>query len=112
MHRPTVGVIAAVLLLVGAIGQVGHFSEGTQNVTVAFLRVGTVLAVVWLALPQTRKLKSKFWMAAIVAVAGALVWRRQLIPFLLAFIFIVAILRPRIQKKPPRPKQPSREKDR
>lgn len=44
-----------------------------------FLKLGLVLAIVWLALPETRRLENRIALAAIILVAVALVIRPRLV---------------------------------
>lgn len=111
MHRPLVGILALVLLITGA---ASHFSGyGGEPIAAACLRVGLVLAVLWLALPQVRQVKSKVALGLIIAVLILATFRARLLPalFKLAPVFIAALmllslLRPRnpanqTQKRPP-----------
>jgi hypothetical protein len=102
MHRPTLGVIALVLLVAGAVGQLRPSSDaGVQQVLIGFWRVGFVLAALWLALPQTRQLPNKLLLLAILVIALVLATRPKLLPLLLGFMLLFAVLRPRIQRRSP-----------
>ncbi|HUY31801.1 MAG TPA: hypothetical protein VMV69_03405 [Pirellulales bacterium] len=104
MHRPTLGVIALVLLIAGGAGQIWASSDaGVQQVLIAFWRVGFVLATLWLALPQTRRLPNKLLLVAIVVIAVVLATRPKIVPILLGFLLLFALLRPRIRARPPGP---------
>jgi len=101
MHRPTLGVIALVLLVAGGAGQIWQSSDaGVQQVFNAFWRVGFVLATLWLALPQTRQLPNKLLLIAIVVTAVVLATRPKILPILLGFMLLFALLRPRIRGGP------------
>jgi hypothetical protein len=93
MHRPTVGLIALALLAGAAACY--SFGWGSMALETAFWRVGLVLTVVWLALPDLGRVRSKFWL--IVFLAGILVaaLRPRLVPLLIVFCVVYAILRPR-----------------
>jgi hypothetical protein len=96
MHRPTVGVIALLLLIAGAAGLAWPSSDAEPNqFASAFLRVGVVLAAFWLALPQTRLWQNKLLLGAIVLTAVVVAKWRQYFPILVACMLLIAILRPR-----------------
>jgi len=101
MHRPTLGVIALVLLVTGGAGQIWPSSDaGVQQVFIAFWRVGFVLAVLWLALPQTRRLPNKMLVIGIVVTAVLLATKPRILPIALGFMLLFALLRPRIKGRP------------
>jgi peptidoglycan/LPS O-acetylase OafA/YrhL len=81
MHRPTIGIIALALLAVAAASHLwGYGGEALEG---ASLRIGLVMAMLWLALPQTRQLKSKFLFAALAAVFAIVSFRPKMLPVLL-----------------------------
>ena len=62
MHRPTIGLIAIVLLVAG------FATRGASDdaLSAALLRVGLVMAILWFAHPQIKNLP-KWWVAIGVA---------------------------------------------
>ncbi len=65
MHRPTVGVFALVLLVIGATALlVVDDSYTRQNVAGACLRIGAVLAALWLALPELQRSLNRWTLLA------------------------------------------------
>jgi hypothetical protein len=98
MHRPTLGVLAIVLLLTGAVMYFSGYDEGTPLlVQAAFLRVGAMLAVLWLALPELRRMRPWMVIVFLAALVGIVFVRKLLIPLIVVGV-LVAVLRPR----PPR----------
>ncbi|HEV3343752.1 MAG TPA: hypothetical protein VG125_25490 [Pirellulales bacterium] len=93
MHRPTVGLIALVLLAGGASCYL--LGWGSAALESAFWRVGVVLALVWLALPELLRVRNKFLLAAFLAVVLVAALKPRLLPFALLFCVLYAILRPR-----------------
>ena len=88
MHRPTIGIIALALL---AVATASHFwGLGGEVLEGASLRVGLVMALLWLALPQTRQLKSKFLLAALAALFAIISFRPKMLPVLVKFVPLFA----------------------
>jgi hypothetical protein len=90
MHRPTIGLIAVVLLVVG----MATYNQQDQTLPSAALRVGLVMAILWFAYPQLASVPR--WLA-IVGVVGLVVvarWPRLLV-FALPVAFVLWLLRPR-----------------
>ena len=81
MHRPTIGLIAVVLLVAGFATR-GASDEALSS---ALMRVGLVMAILWFAHPQIKNLPK--WWVAIGAVALFLVTR---FPKLLVVIIPIA----------------------
>jgi hypothetical protein len=111
MHRPTVGILALVLLTAGAASH--YWGFGGEALAGACLRVGLVLAMLWLALPQARQVKSKLALGLIIAVLLMATFRARLLPalFKLAPIFVAAfmllsLLRPRTPASQTRRERP------
>lgn len=95
MHRPTVGVIALVLL---GLAVVLTFSSSSGHGAVQFgaacARIGAIMATLWLALPELQRLPR--WAVPAVLVALVVVLRfPKLLPVVLIALLAVAILRPR-----------------
>jgi hypothetical protein len=93
MHRPTVGLIALVLL-VGAV-TCYFFNWGSAAIESAFWRVGLVLALLWLALPDLIRVRSKSVLALLLGAILVIVVRPKLAPLMLVFCVVYAVLRPR-----------------
>ena len=57
------------------------------------LRIGLVMAMLWLALPQTRQLKSKLVIGGLIAAFGIVAFRPKFLPVLLkvAPVFLGAL---------------------
>ena len=93
MHRPTVGLIALVLL----IGAAGCYLFGWANDALygAFWRVGVVLALLWLALPELLRVRSKLLFGVFLAIMLVAVLRPRLLPLALVLCVVYAVLRPR-----------------
>lgn len=95
MHRPTVGILALVLILIGGVLYFfGPQSERYQEWIGGTLRIGLVLGALWLALPQLRRLPR--WMVPVIfALCLVLALRPRL--FLVAFVLalVIAFVRPR-----------------
>ncbi len=80
------------LLIAGA---ASHFwNLGGEALAGACLRVGLVLAMLWLALPQARQVKSKLVLGALIGLLVLATFRTRLLPalFKLAPIFAAAIM--------------------
>jgi hypothetical protein len=102
MHRPTVGILALALLAGAAAIYLGLPGDEWYAAMAGMFRMGLVLAALWLAEPQLRRLPG--WaIFGVVAVMVVLALRPRL--FLLAVIVLIvaAILRPRQRPKPKRP---------
>lgn len=91
MHRPTVGLIA-LALLAGAAGCY-WFGWGSLGLETAFWRVGVVMALLWLALPDLARVRSKFWIIVILAVILVAALRPKLLPLAVLFCVAYAFLR-------------------
>ena len=99
MHRPTVGILAIVLLVAGGVMFFGGYDEGpAEQIQGAFLRIGVLLATLWLAHPELSRMRP--WMAILVvgALVGVVFVRRLLVPVLILAL-LVALLRPRASRK-------------
>jgi len=92
------------LLATGAGLMVWGAPSATEQYAAGCLRAGIILAVLWLALPDTRPLKNRLTLAAVLSVALVLVIRPRLLllvfspPVLIAGIVLavlLAISRPR-----------------
>ena len=91
MHRPTVGLIALALLAGAAACY--FFGWGSMALETAFWRVGLVLSVVWLALPDLGRVRSKFWVILFLAAILVAALRPRLFPLVILFCIAFAVLR-------------------
>jgi hypothetical protein len=93
MHRPTLGLIALVLLT----SAVGCYLFGWASGALysALWRVGLVLALLWLALPELLRVRSKLLFGVFLAVVLVAVLRPRLLPLALVLCVVYAVLRPR-----------------
>ena len=96
MHRPSVGLIAVALLAGAAACYL--FGVGSDALESAFWRVGIVMALLWLALPDLLRVRHKFWWFAFVGALLVAVMKPRLLPLALVFCVVFAILRPRSAK--------------
>jgi hypothetical protein len=99
MHRPTVGILAIVLLAAGAVMYFGGYDEGpAEQIQGAFIRIGVLLVTLWLAHPELSRMRP--WMAILVvgALVGVVFVRRLLVPVLILAV-LVAFLRPRASRR-------------
>ncbi len=92
MHRPTIGLIAVILL---AVGVYTHSSD--EAVSAACLRIGAVMAILWFALPQLRGVPRWLVLAVGVALLIAMRWPK-LLALALPVFAVLWILRPRASR--------------
>jgi hypothetical protein len=98
MHRPTVGVLALVLLALGVALQFGAPEQWNAMAWAgAFIRVGSILGIIWFALPELGTGKSRWLVVAIVAGVLILALRPRYFVLALAIMIALAILRPRLK---------------
>ena len=97
MHRPTVGILAIVVLVLGAALSFVGSGDDAQAWGAGLLRVSLALGALWLALPELKRLP--VWVLVSVAVL-LVVLARFPKQFFVAVIVAVAfaILRPRIRR--------------
>lgn len=93
VQRSAVGLIALGLLIAAAV--CFFFSLGGTGVASAFWRVGVVLSLVWLALPELARVRGKFVWVLLAGALGLLLLRPKLAPVVLVFCLIYALLRSR-----------------
>src|SRR4029078_12313896 len=68
MHRPTVGVLAILLLLAGGVIYFGGLEEGKAGLfQAACLRIGAILATLWVAHPELSRMRP--WMITVLVAA-------------------------------------------
>jgi hypothetical protein len=90
MHRPTVGLIAIVLLAVG----LATYHQAEDTLSAACLRVGVVMAILWFAEPQLKNVPRWLAVGGVVGLLVALRWPRLLV-VALPLAVVLWILRPR-----------------
>ena len=91
MHRPTLGLIALALLAGAAACY--FFGWGSMALETAFWRVGLVMSVLWLALPDLVRVRSKFWLIVLLAAIVIAALRPRLLPLAVLFCIAFAVLR-------------------
>lgn len=103
MRRPLVGIIALLLLIAGGWLTFWPPEEGSyQQLASPLLRVGAILAVLWLALPEVQKPGNLWLTVTLIGSVLFIAWKPKLAPLVLVVVAAIAILRPR------KPKQPSK----
>jgi hypothetical protein len=90
MHRPTVGIIALVLLL-AALGSRLLASEQSEAWQAGGLRVGLLMGALWLAMPHLQGVRP-FWLflGLGIGVVALIVAARH--PFQMALLALIALL--------------------
>jgi hypothetical protein len=104
VHRPTVGILSIVLLSgAGAC----HLLKLGDAIAGPCWRVGLVLAMLWLALPELMRIRQK-WLVWLLMAALLLIALRaiKLLPIVAVFLVVYAIIRPRPQGGAARPAMP------
>ena len=97
MHRPTIGLIAVVLLAIGLATR----GQSDETLSAACLRVAVVMGILWFAHPQLKNLPR--WLVAASAVGLFVVMRwPRLVVIVLPLVVILWLLGPRA----PRGRQP------
>ncbi|MEX2139888.1 MAG: hypothetical protein WD894_11545 [Pirellulales bacterium] len=95
MRRHIVGVLAIVMLLAGGVMYFAGYDEGNAFfLQAAFLRVGAVLATLWIAHPELSRMRPWMVILFVAALVGVVFVRRLLVPLLIVAL-LIAILRPR-----------------
>jgi len=93
MHRPTIGLIAIVLLVVGWYTH----SQSDQALSAACLRIGAVMCILWFAQPQLPNLPR--WMVAAGAIGLFIIVRwPKFIIYAIPLFAVLWVLRPRAPK--------------
>jgi hypothetical protein len=92
MHRPTIGIIAIVLLTAAAI--LAIVQPENEALAPGCLRIGLVMGALWLAQPQLARLPG-WLMAGAVIVILVTALRPKLFLVAIVVLVAVAILRPR-----------------
>ncbi len=91
MHRPTLGVVSALILVAGIVATfVPEVGEDHRFWGGVLLRAGAVLAGIWLVLPSARTMSWRVWtgIAVFVAIVAA---RPRLVLFAFAVGFVIAM---------------------
>ncbi|MBI2825164.1 MAG: hypothetical protein HYX69_10800 [Planctomycetia bacterium] len=97
MQRTILGIVALALLAVGLAILVVPQEEGdARNAAAVCLRSGTILAALWLALPDVMTPRSRWVVLALIVAVFFLARSPKLIPLILAALVAFALLRPRI----------------
>jgi hypothetical protein len=94
-QRKKVGLIAAVLLGMAAVLYLWPSDEQSQALQAACLRVGAIMAVIWLAMPEASRLKNPWMIAAVIGAVILIIVNRKLIIPALGIFALIYILRPR-----------------
>jgi hypothetical protein len=92
-HRPTIGISALLLLAIGAALEVWWSSDAMQPWIAACIRVGSVLAVLWLAYPQVSRVPAWLIAVGIGLVFVALAFARKPQVLILATIVLFVVMR-------------------
>jgi hypothetical protein len=104
VQRWLVGLMAVVLLALGGGFMFWGTPPASEQYAAGCLRAGVILAVLWLALPDTRPLKNRLALAAVLVAAVVIVARPRLLLFLFsppvllaggALAVVLMLLRPR-----------------
>ena len=99
MRRHAVGVLALALLVTAAVLWMGGTQEGfSYQIEVNFIRVGSLLAVFWLAYSDLTRIPPWLW-AALLPVLVIVVIRPRWLVFVLPLLFLLAVLHPRVWSK-------------
>ena len=100
MRRHAIGIIA--VLLLGTAGTLWLWpivDDGSQVIGAACLRVGVLMAVLWIAYTDVQRIPA--WVLGVVPVLMVLVaLRPRLFPYVVPIVLFIAILRPRKKPKP------------
>jgi hypothetical protein len=111
VNRQLVGILAGVCGLLGVITWSFSDPDGANLWPGAFVRVGTVLGALWLALPTRHReaawARVPIWkvlgvLLAIILIARTRIPLKLLIPAGLAFALVIVVLRPRGKVRPGR----------
>jgi len=99
MRRFAVGAIAIVLLLIAVVLQIGQWEDpNAADLESACLRIGAVMAVIWLAYEHLHRVPAWMWFALPVFLV-ALAKRPQWLLFLVPLAIALALLRPRANSR-------------
>jgi hypothetical protein len=101
MHRPTVALIAIVLLAIGLF----TFNSDSQGLSQACLRVGMIMATLWFAQPQLQTLPGWLVAMTVVVLLVAARWPRLLV-IAIPIAVILWLLGPRAPRSGPKAEKP------
>lgn len=93
LHRPTIGIVAVLLLLGSVALAIWYPSAAGQLWMSACLRVGLVMGLLWLAYPQLSRLRPWLIMVAVAIVFAGLLLARQPRVLLMALAILAVIMR-------------------
>jgi len=95
MRRHAIGLIAIVLLVIAVIMQIGQWEDpNAADLESVCLRIGAVMAVIWLAYDHLQRAPAWLWWALpvlLIVLARRPQWLLLLVPLVIA----LAILRPK-----------------
>jgi hypothetical protein len=97
MHRPTVALIAVVLLAIGFFTS----SSDSQGLSQACLRIGMIMAILWFAQPQLQNLPGWLVATTVVILLVAARWPRLLV-IAIPIAAILWLLGPRAPRPGPK----------
>jgi hypothetical protein len=90
MHRPTVGVIALVLLLAAAASLL-LANDQADAWRAGFLRVGLLMGALWLAMPHLQRVRP-FWVLSGLVVGVVVLIIAAKHPFQMALLAVIALV--------------------
>ena len=95
MRRRAIGLIAIVLLVIAVVLQIGQWQDpNAADLESACLRIGAVMAVIWLAYAHLHRVPAWAWFTLPVFLV-ALARRPQWLLFLVPLAIALALLRPK-----------------
>lgn len=97
MRRHSIGVLAVILLVAGAVMLLGDADQREEVAGAVCLRMGVLLALTWLAEPQLRRLPA--WLPlALLCISLVVAIRPRLLPFAIIAVVLLWLLRPRMRQ--------------
>lgn len=102
VRRAIIGILALMFLTASVVLYIGDDSFSiSEQLRGSLVRIGAILAVLWIAYPDLSRLRPASMVAVVIAIVLVLRWPR-LLPVVLIGLALFAILKPR-EKKPQRP---------
>lgn len=100
-RRHAIGILAVVLLVLGVVlyFTTDKTSSAMNDLEAACLRIGPLLAVIWLAYEQLKRIPVWLWCTLPVIVLVAATRLRWMLWLLVPLIVAVAILKPRVRPR-------------